>query len=81
MSAALKLSTEKLSEGLATRLSQHSLPQKLKLLTKLVRVTMSKMMLEEKPNCMKMFKITFNKWRLMQQWQQLRLLDYTDREY
>jgi hypothetical protein len=40
-------------KGLATRLSKYSLTQKLKFLMKVVKVTVSEVTLEEKPNCMK----------------------------
>ncbi len=41
------------TESLATRLLKYSSPQKLKFLMKLVRATVSKATLEEKPNCTK----------------------------
>jgi hypothetical protein len=40
-------------KGLATRLPKYSLTQKLKFLTKVAKVAVSEVTLEEKPNCMK----------------------------
>jgi hypothetical protein len=44
-------------KGLATKLSKYSWPQKLKFLMKLVKVTVSEVTLEEKPNLMKLITI------------------------